>query len=228
MKKIPLYLTVFSLSLAACSHKESTGSDSTIVETEILKDTLVPSSDTTATEVEKDSVVTPETEVYSDALILNAKGKVEQLVETFYTSSGEKHGSNTYLFDSKGNLMSVNGYKVKIRRDKEGRIKNLRYEEDVFEEDGEFGYMDFTYYYDKKGLVEKYDEDTGYSSGSYKNYHDKTGRVIKRRYDDVMGGGETMKFSYPSSETDQNGNWTKCTRTADGTATVIRRKIIYQ
>lgn len=227
MNKIFLALCILSLGLGACSQqKKSDRRDSTAViespgvdNLEILTDSVLSQS--------VDTVVSHAKALFFDGSIFNAKGNIRKLEERVYSSSGKEEWSNTYLFDFKGQLLSVNGKKVKIKRDEEGRIKTLRYDFDYFAEDDGPQYMDYKYHYDDAGMVVSEDEDTGYSSGQYINTFDKEGRMIKRKYEDNLGGGEMISFTYPSSGIDAKGNWTKALRTVDGSTLTIKRKITY-
>ena len=172
----------------------------------------VEQADTTAT----DTTATVQLEQQSEAEAAKPGDRPTfQLLGNVNTCKWKNADANgeivTYAFDEQGNLMTINGRKENILRNKQGLIERYSL--------GENELTSYSFTYDADGCVKKSsmsDADSGTDRYTYK-YNAKgfvssrycKGEISEMGADEPITYEETVTYEY--TMVDEHGNWTKRT-----------------
>lgn len=140
-----------------------------------------------------------------DYVMLNLKGKVKSFRILGEVPYWDVIGTGVE-FDRNGRIVKAEGSKVRMDRDKQGRI--VKYVFDKIWDPDEPGRGSCTYTYNSKGQVTNIKILTPYDEWNNGFERDKNGDIVK--WLAFSSVDPVIKFNYVYQEYDQHGNWTKC------------------
>ena len=140
-------------------------------------------------------------EVITDALFMDAKGKIAKIEES--VKRGLYNPITVYTFDDQGHLVSTElldsdagNSGIKVERDASGRPVKLIY--DVEDDMGEPQQDTVSFIYDNNNRLIKENHESFDASWTTTYTRDNSGKIIEMRVDDPFGGNYKNSLSYLS------------------------------